>query len=68
MDGYAHYRKVREDLVTLYNLITTKHFPVVAPRSVFLTTEQLERIANNPPPGGVERFTHNQRRYNCTKW
>lgn len=58
MDGYAHYRKVREDLVTLYNLITTKHFPVVAPRSVFLTTEQLERIANNPPPGGVERFTH----------
>ena len=58
MDGYSHYIKVREDLVKLYQLITTKTFYVIAPRSVFLTTEQLSRISSNPPPGGLDRFTN----------
>ena len=57
MDGFEHYSKVRTELVKLYEVITQRHFSVIAPRSVFFTTEQLERIARNPPPGGVERFT-----------
>lgn len=56
MTGYEHYIKVREDLCKLYDIITKKLFYVIAPRSVFLTTEQLTAMSNNPPPGGIERF------------
>ena len=58
MDGFDHYRKTRKDLVTLYKVIKERYFSVVAPRSVFFTTEQLERMVRNPPPGGMERFSN----------
>lgn len=57
MDGLNHYRKVSSELIRLYEFITETHFPVIAPRSVFLTTEQLEKLENFPPPGGLSRFT-----------
>lgn len=57
MDGFDHFRKVRGELVRLYEFMTDKQFPVIAPRSVFLTTRQLENIEKNPPPGGTSRFS-----------
>lgn len=57
MDGVNHYRKVSSELIKLYEFITDTHFPVIAPRSVFLTTEQLEKLEKFPPAGGLSRFT-----------
>lgn len=57
MDGLEHYAKVRAELVRLYKMITSKPFPVIAPRSVFLSTEQLEALEKNPPVGGLSRFS-----------
>lgn len=57
MDGLNHYRKVASELIRLYEFITDRHFPVIAPRSVFLTTEQLEKLEKFPPAGGLSRFT-----------
>lgn len=57
MSGFEHYKKVRAELVELYTFMTERQFPVVAPRSVFLTTEQLNELERRPPPGGIARFT-----------
>lgn len=57
MDGVEHYAKVSSELFKLYEFLTQRHFPVRAPRSVFLTTEQLEKLERFPPPGGLERFS-----------
>lgn len=57
MDGALHYQQVRKALVELYYFITERQFPVVTTRSVFLTTEQIEKIEKFPPPGGLGRFT-----------
>lgn len=56
-DGLEHYAKIRAELVRIYNIITTKPYAVIAPRSVFLTTEQLESLEKNPPVSGLFRFS-----------
>lgn len=57
--GLNHYRKARAKLVELYEIMTQRYFTVIAPRYVFLTTEQLERLEKNPPVCGLEPFTRN---------
>lgn len=56
-NGITHHNKVRAELVRLYKLMTQRYYPVIAPRSVFLTTEQLEQLEKNPPVGGLARFS-----------
>lgn len=55
--GISHYNEVRAELMRLYKIMTQKYFTIIAPRSTFFTIEQLERIDNNPPIGGLSVFS-----------
>lgn len=57
VSGIAHHNQVRGELIDLYKIMTQKYFTIIAPRSIFLTTEQLERIDRHPPIGGLSVFS-----------
>lgn len=57
VNGIKHHNEVREQLIKLYKIMTERHFTIIAPRSVFLTTEQLEVIEQNPPVAGLGLFS-----------
>lgn len=57
VSGIAHHNSVRQELINLYNIMTQKYFTIIAPRSIFLTIEQLERIDKNPPISGLSVFS-----------
>lgn len=55
--GIRHHNEVRAELIRLHDVMTKKYFTIIAPRSIFLTIEQLERIDKNPPLGGLSMFS-----------
>lgn len=57
VNGLQHHNEVRAELIRLYKVMTQHLFTIIAPRSVFLTTEQLEVIEKNPPMAGIALFS-----------
>lgn len=51
------YTENYDELVRLYKAMTRRYFTVIAPRAVFMATAQLEALEDNPPLGGLERFS-----------
>ena len=52
----TRYKHVRENLVSLYKMITEETFNVYIPKSSFLSLKQIKHLEKNPPINGMESY------------
>lgn len=50
------YMHLRERLVTLYQFLTTRTFQIYAPRSYFMSYEQVRRLESMDPINGLDSY------------